>query len=147
MNDESEIERLLREMRPAALPPELRRRLDRPPAAARVAFLRRALAFGAAAAAVICLVAIPLHQRSLPQGREDAGIEATALAAVASTSQRVSTLRTVGTVEQGPGCMWRLVEVSWVEETVFLSAANPEIGSVQIEEQFKTVVPVAIPFD
>lgn len=141
MNDP--FEEQLRALRPAAMPAALRERLAAPPPSARRPDRRILwLTFATfATAAAACVTAALFINPSRPPGPTAGPIPQLA----AERSQRVTSVRPLSVVTDESNRTWRLVEVEWVEEDTLVAAGQP--SAVQLQDHYRTVVPVAISFD
>jgi hypothetical protein len=137
MNDP--FEEQLRALRPAAMPAALRERLAGPPPSARRPD-RRILWITFATAAACVTAALFIHP-DRPNGPTAGPIPQLA----AERSQRVTSVRPLSVVTDESNRAWRLVEVEWVEEDTLVAAGRP--SAVQLQDHYRTVVPVAISFD
>jgi hypothetical protein len=138
MNDP--FEEKLRALRPAAMPAGLQERLARPPEPAARRPDRRILWITFAAAAAACVTAA-LFLHSSPSPATPGGTPQL----VAERSQRVTSVRPLSVVTDETKRAWRLVEVQWVEEDTLVAADQP--SAVQLQDHYRTVVPVDIHFD
>jgi hypothetical protein len=138
MNDP--FEEQLRALRPAAMPAALRERLAEPPPSARRPD-RRILWITFATAAAACVTAALFLNPSRPPGQSPGTIPQLA----AERSQRVTSVRPLSVVTDESNRAWRLVEVEWVEQDTLVAADQP--SAVQLQDHYRTVVPVAIRFD
>ncbi len=134
MNDD--FESRLRALRPGKLPESLAGRLEQPP----VAVSRRVLtgvflAAGAAAALVM------MYVRHMPPVSPVPG-NAPVLAG--SHESRVTGVRPLSLVTDSAHRTWRMLEVSWVEESTVVNADRP--AAVRVEDYHRTVVPAPVDF-
>lgn len=139
MNDP--FEEQLRALRPAAMPAALRERLAEPPPPSARRPDRRILWITFATAAAACMTAALFIHPDRPTGPTAGNIPQLA----AERSQRVTSVRPLSVVTDESNRAWRLVEVEWVEEDTLVAAGEP--SAVQLQDHYRTVVPVAISFD
>jgi hypothetical protein len=139
MNDP--FEEQLRALRPTAMPAELRERLTGPPQPSARRPDRRILWLTFATAAAACVTAALFLNP--PRPPEPTAGNAPQLAA--ERSQRVTSVRPLSVVTDESNRAWRLIEVQWVEEDTLVAANRP--SAVQLQDHYRTVVPVAISFD
>lgn len=139
MNDP--FEEKLRALRPAAMPDALREQLARPPQPSARRPDRRILWITFATAAAACVTAALF----LPPSRPPGTTAATAPQFAVESTQRVTAVRPLSVITDESKRPWRLVEVEWVEEDTLVAADQP--AAVQLQDHYRTVVPVAIHFD
>jgi hypothetical protein len=139
MNDP--FEEQLRALRPAVMPAGLRDRLADPPQTSAKRQDRRILWITFATAAAACVTAALFLNPSRPPETT----VATTPQFAAERSQRVTSVRPISVVTDESNRAWRLVEVVWVEEDTLVATDQPT--AVQLQDHYRTVVPVAIRFD
>lgn len=139
MNQPSDLESLLRSLRPGTLPADIRQRLADPPAAdpARVRFRRRPVVLGMAILAAAACAILVLWQPESP----------VTPAAPLSVFHQESTLigtRVIEYVERD-GMVWSLEEQHWKDEEIALCSDNPV--RVHVSRDRHELVYEPVPFD
>lgn len=139
MNHPSDLESLLRSLRPGTLPADMRRRLADPPAAApvRALFAHRPVLLGIAAMAAAACAVLVLRQPETP----------VTPAAPVSVFHQESTLigtRVIEYVERD-GRVWSLEEQHWKDEEIALCSDNPV--RVHVSRDRHELVYEPVPFD
>lgn len=132
------LEDRLRKLRAAPLPGEMQSRLASPPsrgADTRGRIIR--VCFAAAAAAAV----IALLLRSDPS----APVNDNAPVFADTSARRIEDVRPLAVITEGQRA-WELVEVQWVDESTFVSTADPPLAA-QASNSRRTIVPVEIMLD
>lgn len=156
------IEARLRQLRPGALPETLAHRLERPPPAPVRSTRPVLLAVSLVSAAALIVVAawhqlqtdaspadraevheVPPPRDVVPTAPAHSAPLAASLASAHTTE--VTGVQPISIITDGSNRAWRMIEVNWIEEDTFVFSRHPNV--VRTQDQYRTVVPVALTLD
>lgn len=123
MNEYEELERQIRRLRPAPLPPDLAIRLKEPPCPESKHPPRPILRFALAAGLVALACATSLLIRSLSVNTEDPPVaESRPVSHLQKNSTFLGSRRL--SLEEREGRMWEISEQEWLDETIVLCSSS-----------------------